>query len=61
MDYSYAVDANYAFNGGKNNVFIVQAEVYKMPFRENFFDKLFCFGVLQHTPDPEKAFLLLPT
>lgn len=46
MDYSYAVDANYAFNGGKNNVFIVQADVYKMPFRENFFDKLFCFGVL---------------
>lgn len=46
MDYSYAVDANYAFNGGKNNVFIVQADVYKMPFRENFFEKLFCFGVL---------------
>lgn len=60
IDYSYAVRANYALNGKKSNVFIAQADVYNMPFRKNFFDKLFCFGVLQHTPDPQKAFLLLP-
>jgi SAM-dependent methyltransferase len=59
-DYSYAVEANYASNGKKNNVFIVQADIYKMPFRENIFDKLFCFGVLQHTPDVREAFLQLP-
>ena len=61
MDYSYAVKANYATNGDKNNVFIVQADIYNMPFRENFFDKLFCFGMLQHTPDPQKAFMVLPS
>jgi len=60
MDYSYAVDANYACNGFKENVFIVQGDLYSMPFKYNFFDKLFCFGVLQHTPDPEAAFLNLP-
>lgn len=60
IDYSCAVEANYALNGEENNVFIIQADVYNMPFRKEFFDKLFCFGVLQHTPDPQKAFLLLP-
>ena len=32
-----------------------------MPFKENFFDKLFCFGVLQHTPRVEDAFMKLPS
>ena len=27
-----------------------------MPFRDGFFDKTFCIGVLQHTPDVKKAF-----
>lgn len=60
LDYSYAVDANYASNGRKDNVLIVQADIYSMPVREEFFDKLFCFGVLQHTPDVEKSFKTLP-
>lgn len=60
MDYSYAVEANYASNGGRDNVLIVQADIYNMPFHENFFNKLFCFGVLQCTPDVRKSFLILP-
>lgn len=60
MDYSCAVEANYASNGDRDNVLIVQAELYKMPFRESSFDKVFCFGVLQHTPDVRKSFLTLP-
>ncbi len=60
LDYSYAVEANYASNGHKDNVMIVQGDLYNMPFRRNFFDKIFCFGVLQHTPDVEKAFMVLP-
>jgi ubiquinone/menaquinone biosynthesis C-methylase UbiE/uncharacterized protein YbaR (Trm112 family) len=59
MDYSYAVDANYASNGRKDNIFIVQADIYNMPFRENSFDKVFCFGVLQHTPEVKKSFFTL--
>lgn len=60
MDYSSAVDANYSSNGQKDNVLIVQADIYSMPFKTNFFNKLFCIGVLQHTPNPEDAFLNLP-
>jgi uncharacterized protein YbaR (Trm112 family) len=60
MDYSVAVDANYTINGKKDNVLIIQADIYNMPFKESFFDKLFCFGVLQHTPDVKKAFFTLP-
>ena len=29
---------------------LVQASIYEMPFQDNTFDKVFCFGVLQHTP-----------
>ena len=60
FDYSFAVEANYASNGGRENVLIIQADIYHMPFREGSFDKVFCFGVLQHTPDVERAFLALP-
>lgn len=60
FDYSMAVEANYASNGTRENVLIVQADIYNMPFRQGFFDKVFCFGVLQHTPNVEKAFMALP-
>ncbi|MEW6304438.1 MAG: methyltransferase domain-containing protein [Verrucomicrobiota bacterium] len=60
LDYSHAVEANFASNGTNPNVLIVQGDLYKMPFREQSYDNLYCFGVLQHTPDPEKSFLTLP-
>lgn len=58
-DYSGAVEANYRSNGMHENLLLVQASVYEMPFKRGFFDKAFCFGVLQHTPDPRKAFLAI--
>src|SRR5205814_4097766 len=60
LDYSYAVEANYSSNGAKENVLIVQGDIYAMPFPRGYFDKVFCLGVLQHTPDVHKAFLALP-
>ena len=60
LDYSYAVDANYASNGSRDNVLIVQADVFAMPFRPQSFDRVFCFGMLQHTPSPSRAFAALP-
>ena len=56
LDYSYAVEANYASNGRKPNVLIVQGDIYAMPFAYASFDRAFCFGVLQHTPHPYRAF-----
>lgn len=55
-DYSCAVEANYKSNGTRENLLLVQASVYEMPFRRDFFDKAFCFGMLQHTPDPRGSF-----
>lgn len=55
FDYSNAVDANYK-NNKCDNLLVVQADIYNMPFRDGFFDKTFCIGVLQHTPDVKKAF-----
>jgi SAM-dependent methyltransferase len=60
LDYSDAVEANFAFNGARENVLIVQGDIFRMPFRRGYADRLFCFGVLQHTPDPRRAFLALP-
>ena len=56
FDYSNAVDANYKVNGIHANLLLLQADIFNMPFNEDYFDKVFCFGVLQHTPDPQKAF-----
>jgi SAM-dependent methyltransferase len=59
FDYSQAVEPNYNSNGGHENLLLVQANIYEMPFDKGFFDKVFCFGVLQHTPDPHASFQAL--
>ena len=52
VDYSDAVSANYRNNGHYGDrLHLFQASIYEMPFPDNSFDKVFCFGVLQHTPD----------
>lgn len=56
VDYSDAVSANFRNNGHHGDRFrLFQASVYEMPFPDNSFDKVFCFGVLQHTPDFRKS------
>jgi ubiquinone/menaquinone biosynthesis C-methylase UbiE len=56
VDYSDAVSANFRNNGHHGERFkLFQASIYEMPFRDNSFDKVFCFGVLQHTPDFKKS------
>jgi len=59
FDFSDAVDANYKSNGEHPNLLLVQGDAYHMPFNRAAFDRILCFGVLQHTPDPEKTFLSL--
>jgi ubiquinone/menaquinone biosynthesis C-methylase UbiE len=53
VDYSDAVTANFRNNSNisPSRFHLFQASIYEMPFPDNSFDKVFCFGVLQHTPD----------
>lgn len=57
VDYSSAVEANLENNGkiapGRFHLF--RASIYEMPFPDDSFDKVFCLGVLQHTPDFEAS------
>ncbi len=57
IDYSDAVAANFKNNSqiAPDRFHLFQANVYEMPFPDNSFDKVFCFGVLQHTPDFEAS------
>lgn len=55
VDYSAAVEANYANNGPHPRLRLFQAGVYALPFPPQSFDNVFCFGVLQHTPDVKKS------
>jgi SAM-dependent methyltransferase len=56
VDYSNAVEANFKNNGHhKDRFHLYQASVYDMPFAKAQFDKVFCFGVIQHTPDVQKT------
>lgn len=55
FDYSQAAEANFESNGGNNNLLLVQASIYEMPFADDVADKIFCFGVLQHTPSTKDS------
>jgi SAM-dependent methyltransferase len=56
IDYSDAISVNYRNNGHhRERLHLFQASIYDMPFPDNSFDKIFCIGVLQHTPNFRKA------
>ena len=56
FDLSQAVNANYKNNGKSSNLHLFQADIMNIPLEKRAFDKVMCLGVLQHTPDPYKAF-----
>ena len=56
IDYSNAVEANLKNNYRyKDRLILSQASIYEMPYADNTFDKIFCLGVLQHTPSFKKS------
>jgi len=56
FDYSSAVEANWRNNGAHGELLLFQGDIYDMPFDDGTFDFVFCYGVLQHSPDPARAF-----
>ncbi|MBI3070805.1 MAG: methyltransferase domain-containing protein [Deltaproteobacteria bacterium] len=59
MDRSSAVDACVKNLERETQLHGVQGDVYHLPFKQNAFDFVYCLGVLQHTPDVERAFKAL--
>jgi 2-polyprenyl-3-methyl-5-hydroxy-6-metoxy-1,4-benzoquinol methylase len=57
FDLSDSVEINYERHGQHPNLLVVQASIYDMPVVQ--VDKAFCFGVLQHTPDPKASWFAL--
>ena len=60
IDLSFAVEASYRNVGSRPNVSVVQADVFRLPFRNETFDAIFSIGVLHHSRDTREAFLQLP-
>ena len=56
VDLSYAVEAAHRNLGGRDNVWIAQADIGALPFRPGSFDAIFSIGVLHHTPDTRQYF-----
>jgi ubiquinone/menaquinone biosynthesis C-methylase UbiE len=60
IDYSYSVDACYQNLKHFENLFLIQADIYQLPFSEESFSYIYSLGVLQHTPDVKASFFALP-
>jgi SAM-dependent methyltransferase len=58
IDLSAAVESAFQATRHLSNAHIVQADIFKPPFKR-VFDYAFSVGVLHHTPDPKQAFLSL--
>ena len=56
FDLSAAIDSSYENHGKCPNVYLAQGDIFKPPIRRHCADRLFTFGVVQHTPAPESAF-----
>ncbi|MBI4526151.1 MAG: methyltransferase domain-containing protein [Deltaproteobacteria bacterium] len=56
IDLTDAIDAAYANIGDRDNVHLIQADIFAMPFRKHAFDLAYSIGVLHHTPDTRAAF-----
>jgi SAM-dependent methyltransferase len=56
VDISSAVDVAAGNLAGRGTVDVVQADLFRLPFREGVFDMAYSVGVLHHTPDAAGAF-----
>ena len=59
FDLSNGVEANFRKHGSNPNWLALQANIFEPPVKPGIFDRVYCLAVIQHTPDPEKAFRAL--
>lgn len=55
FDLSESVEIAFQLNRDRENVHIIQTDIYYLPFKRDF-DYIYTIGVLQHLPDPQKGF-----
>lgn len=55
FDLSNAVKTAYK-NTKNENVHVLRADIYHLPFKNDCFEYIFSIGVLHHLPEPEKGF-----
>jgi len=60
LDYSSAADACYSNLKHHENLHVIQADIFALPFDPGTFPFVYSLGVLQHTPNVAKAFAALP-
>jgi SAM-dependent methyltransferase len=60
IDLSFAVDAARGNFTNRSNIHLIQADVFRLPFRLGSFDFIYSIGVLHHTPNCREAFAQLP-
>lgn len=61
IDLSFATRVAERLSHELPNAHVVQADIYRLPFHLETFDRIFSLGVLHHLPDPKGAYLgLLP-
>jgi SAM-dependent methyltransferase/uncharacterized protein YbaR (Trm112 family) len=59
VDFSQAIESASRNLRDCQNVHVVQANLYRLPFRPGTFDFIYSLGVLHHLPDPEAGFRAL--
>jgi SAM-dependent methyltransferase len=61
VDISAAVDVAAKNTAGRATLDVVQADLFKLPFKPDVFDMAYSVGVLHHTPDASGAFRSVST
>lgn len=56
IDFSNSVDAAHDNLSSYPNLFLVQADIYNLPFFHESFSYVYSLGVIQHTPNAKKSF-----
>lgn len=56
VDYSTAIDAARENLRDAGDIDFVQADAASLPFAPGSFDRVYCLGVIQHTPNPARTF-----
>jgi SAM-dependent methyltransferase len=56
---THSIDLAQDFVGLKENVHLVQCDLFHLPFPKAHFDRIYSIGVLHHTPNPKEAFKAL--